>query len=199
MSTCYLVLGTPRSGTSLVSGILHTLGINMGDDLMDGDEMNPAGYFQDWEFEELFSDLEFMPLSIPQDHPDRVKLRQIISRNFASKSMWGVKLRLAPLVLDEFLGLGQVKIIVTNRTITKSIASLQRWSEPWDQDPAEVITRSKATIINSVKDKPHLVVDFDDLVNHPVVGTARIASFAGLTLKQSEATAFVQPHLRRYP
>ena len=50
-STCILVLGTPRSGTSCVAGILHHLGVVMGEQFLEADDWNPAGYFQDVEFE----------------------------------------------------------------------------------------------------------------------------------------------------
>lgn len=42
-----LIIGMHRSGTSLLSSIVHALGVNVGDDLYPADPANPAGYFED--------------------------------------------------------------------------------------------------------------------------------------------------------
>lgn len=52
-----LVLGAGRTGTSQTAQILHKLGINMGEDLIQPDTLNPDGYFEDWDFVSL--DREF--------------------------------------------------------------------------------------------------------------------------------------------
>ena len=44
-----IVLGMHRSGTSLIAGVLHEMGVNMGSNLMKADEYNPKGYFEDIE------------------------------------------------------------------------------------------------------------------------------------------------------
>lgn len=44
-----MVLGCPRSGTSLLSGLLSKLGVNMGNNLRRPDKYNPEGYFEDIE------------------------------------------------------------------------------------------------------------------------------------------------------
>jgi len=45
--TAVLVLGMHRSGTSLLSSLVQSLGISVGDNLIPGDMHNPAGYFED--------------------------------------------------------------------------------------------------------------------------------------------------------
>jgi hypothetical protein len=42
-----LVLGSGRSGTSMVAGILAKSGYNTGDDYIDARQSNPAGFFED--------------------------------------------------------------------------------------------------------------------------------------------------------
>lgn len=49
--TAIVVLGMHRSGTSLVSSMLHTLGVTMGaNGFLEADEGNPHGYWEDGEF-----------------------------------------------------------------------------------------------------------------------------------------------------
>ncbi|MGD9969666.1 MAG: hypothetical protein AB7S65_04365, partial [Sulfuricurvum sp.] len=46
MKTAYFVLGMHRSGTSALSGILKSLGLECGTELMQADQDNPKGYFE---------------------------------------------------------------------------------------------------------------------------------------------------------
>ena len=49
--TAVVVLGMHRSGTSLVSSVLNSLGVNMGQNgFLEADEGNPHGYWEDSEF-----------------------------------------------------------------------------------------------------------------------------------------------------
>ena len=43
-----LVVGPHRTGTSVLAGVLHHLGVNMGFALMGGDKANARGYYEDW-------------------------------------------------------------------------------------------------------------------------------------------------------
>jgi len=45
-----VILGAPRSGTSLAAGLLSILGVDMGRDIRQADEFNPKGYFEDLDF-----------------------------------------------------------------------------------------------------------------------------------------------------
>lgn len=44
-----VVLGMHRSGTSATAGVLHHLGVRMGDHLLEGNRWNPDGYYEDAE------------------------------------------------------------------------------------------------------------------------------------------------------
>jgi predicted glycoside hydrolase/deacetylase ChbG (UPF0249 family) len=50
--SCF-ILGSGRSGTSMLAGTLHASGYFMGDRLISGDAANPKGYFEDREFESI--------------------------------------------------------------------------------------------------------------------------------------------------
>lgn len=49
-----IVLGCYRSGTSAIAGILHHLGVFMGEKFDNPTHANPKGYFEDIEFKRLF-------------------------------------------------------------------------------------------------------------------------------------------------
>jgi hypothetical protein len=48
MSRCVLVVSIPRAGSSCVAGVLHKLGVDMGEGhFQNKDKFNPKGYFED--------------------------------------------------------------------------------------------------------------------------------------------------------
>lgn len=58
MSKVVVVLGGHRSGTSMLAGVLSSLGVYMGDDLVIGQtKENPKGYYEDREFSFLNGDV----------------------------------------------------------------------------------------------------------------------------------------------
>ena len=46
MSNCFLVMGLPRSGTSMVAGVLHNLGVWMGEEFVPHESANENGFFE---------------------------------------------------------------------------------------------------------------------------------------------------------
>lgn len=52
-----LIFGSGRSGTSLAAGSLADAGYHQGDRLLDGDEANPKGYFEDRGVNDLNEDI----------------------------------------------------------------------------------------------------------------------------------------------
>lgn len=49
---CFLLLGMHRSGTSLLSKMVHNLGVDLGpkDEIMGPDDANPGGYYENYDF-----------------------------------------------------------------------------------------------------------------------------------------------------
>ena len=55
-SQCVVVLGSPRSGTSMTAGLLDILGVDMGN-LRPSDSLNARGYYEDKDFLNLINSL----------------------------------------------------------------------------------------------------------------------------------------------
>ena len=53
MKHAILVVGTGRSGTSAMTGVLRILGAHLGEDLKAGDAINPRGYFENTQLTDL--------------------------------------------------------------------------------------------------------------------------------------------------
>ncbi len=95
-STCILVLGTPRSGTSCVAGILHHLGVVMGEQFLEADDWNPAGYFQDVEFETFLELIDpFWGDTTKEQFMSMERAKEEITRLINTRNLsyieWGLK------------------------------------------------------------------------------------------------------------
>jgi GT2 family glycosyltransferase len=104
-STAIIVLGMHRSGTSALTGMLHHLGVALGNRLMPATGDNPRGY---WEHRDVvavdealmthlgwtWDDLRPLPDGYEREPAGRVaarELREILARDFAGFRLWGVK------------------------------------------------------------------------------------------------------------
>lgn len=104
-STALIVLGMHRSGTSALTGMLHRLGVTLGEDLMPATQDNPRGY---WEHAEIvrvherllaafgwnWDDLRSLPPGFEHSAPAReaaAELSAIVERDFAGAPLWGLK------------------------------------------------------------------------------------------------------------
>ena len=115
-----VVMGMHRSGTSVVSGCLNLLGINLGKALMPAHKTNKSGFFENQDIvllhEILLRDLGCrwdMVGSLPEDwlerkivQDTREKISNLIEREFSDGELWAVKdprlCRMIPLWMDIF-------------------------------------------------------------------------------------------------
>jgi hypothetical protein len=119
---CIFVLGMHRSGTSVLAGCLHILGVNLGESLMGPNKNNPIGY---WENNDIVAvhDILFNKLGVGWDMvgsmPDgwldsnaassaRKSIKKLLDYHYGKKGLWAIKdprmCRLMPLwlpILDE--------------------------------------------------------------------------------------------------
>lgn len=177
-SQCFLVVGTYRSGTSCVAGVLHHLGVFMGSNLMVGPLHNAKGYFHDLDFQ------------LARD--DESRLKELIRQRQESHSRWGVNVRFADEILHLF---PSPKVLLTNRRLSASTASLARMNRGTGFDLAGMAAKNREAV--NALGIIHMVVDFDELIDAREQTIAKIAGFVGLPVAQ-EAIDFVDPDLRHH-
>ena len=112
-----IVLGSPRSGTSLTAGLLTILGVDMGK-VRPPDFENPTGYYEDVDFSRLIA--EIFKAADPQANGFNLPSRSLLVKqyqNFASKvrsliasrtattkaDVWGWKVTSTIFLIDLFL------------------------------------------------------------------------------------------------
>jgi len=214
LSRCVLVVGLPRSGTSCIAGVLHHLGVNMGETLYHGpSDWNAQGSFLDAEFEALMSKL-FRGTSNPSrlDIEDRSAIRQEVrdwvANRLRQRPIWGLKTYRLVYLFPLLDRLDDVRIIAPERKLSESVESVKlrtgviaEWRE---EDPrrsqyvADRFARLKAERDKSLTETKHPIhaVSFDALLDDPATQVGLIASFIGVPVTQA-AVSFVDPSQRR--
>lgn len=180
--SCVIVLGCFRSGTSAVAGILHKLGVHMGDSFDPPSHANPEGFFEDLVFKKLVEEW-----SVGKDVKGLVKINSEI-RN-AEHKLWGVKFPKLCVLLNQFIPLTETdcKVIVCRRPkedICNSMAKAIGYSSG-DQYKVLVdyyVSRMEASLADF--SGPKLEVDFASIVSDPKKEAERIAEFVGLPLNE---------------
>lgn len=168
------VLGLPRSGTSMVSSIMHNLGIFMGDDAR-------APTFEDGLLKRVF------------DLKDDVAFTEIVDKYDARHEMWGFKLPRA--TYDVSRAIASVRnpaLIVVFREplsvqIRKNIS--QKNQDVFDgmKDSFEAYIKLISDLKNI--DVPMLLVSYDKVAGKSKMLIDEIADFCGITSDELKAKA----------
>lgn len=100
-----MVLGAGRSGTSLITGAVQALGVDLGDRLRKGSGKNPTGFFEDRDVLEQTQRLKRLlgvrghsvrliepeEWSRPEIEALKTETTEILRRRFGDKPLWGFK------------------------------------------------------------------------------------------------------------
>ncbi len=203
-STCILVLGTPRSGTSCVAGILHHLGVVMGEQFLEADDWNPAGYFQDVEFETFLELIDpFWGDTTKEQFMSMERAKEEITRLINTRNLsyieWGLKSNRIIHFLEDLQTLTNLKVI---RTIRPENLSALSWKERSGEslvESARVITYVNTLIDSELRrlNITPLEINFNELISQPDTAVHNIANFTGVEYN-AEAVEWVQPNLVRF-
>ena len=196
---CVLVLGMHRSGTSALTRCLNLLGMDLGSHLLSPEKGNAKGFWEHADvvrindallqsFGMYWHSLDPLPQNWLQSEASekaREEIRELIRRDFAGVSLWGLKdprmCRLAPLWLGVLREMGiTVAAVFVVRSPLEVAASLERehglsissnvisWMQHLAE--AEIATRSIA----------RTMVDYDHLLADPFVLLSGIGHALGI-------------------
>lgn len=194
-STCFAILATPRSGSSVLSGIVHSLGINMGNSLLQPNTHNEKGFYEDTDFLEIH---RHMYGTIPYLFDDSIASSTELVvpayinlvRKKCTQKLWGVKDPRMVMLLDEFKKYltpsCSLKLITTQRPIHLSAKSMSKVISV-DYDRAySIIERYELARVESVKKAkkegmPILEITYEELMTNTKECVKKIADFCGVT------------------
>jgi len=207
-----VVLGTARSGTSMVGGILHILGIDIGKKLVEADKFNPYGYFEDKDFIHLSDEIlgsarknywQFPSYEKIQAQKEKFdnKIRKLIKKKSKNKQIWGWKDPWTSLIIELILPyLSNPHFIVIFRDLIGTAKSTVEFTknkeeEFWVKKRINFFHALKLTnfhnqiILNFLEkyaDLPRIFIPFGGIINNPIKEAKRIADFLGIRLTEKK-------------
>jgi hypothetical protein len=187
-STCILVLGMHRSGTSALTRCLNLLGMDLGANLIAPEAMNSKGFWEHADAVRINSDLlqsfgmywrSLGPL--PKDwlsseaaEKARKEISQLIKRDFFGVPLWGIKdprmCRLAPLWLEVLNSLEiTTKVVIVVRSPLEVAASLKKAHAQLADEQLNVFSWVQHVAESEVATRGlvRTLVEYDDLMSDP--------------------------------
>jgi len=205
-----LVLGPGRSGTSALTRGIEALGVTLGERLKPAMRKNARGFFEDLDLVEinyrlhtalclrrngssvrLLTERDWAEAELGDLEDEAIAL---IRRRFGDCPLWGFKcvgvMRLLPFweaVLEAAeLDLACVVAIRNPISVARSRARLDVWRAAQEKSDLEWLTQV-VPYFERVRKRPFVVVDYDDLLDHPKRELHKIA--AALALPDGENVA----------
>ncbi|KAF0817849.1 MULTISPECIES: sulfotransferase family protein [unclassified Cytobacillus] len=135
-SKLFLVLCLHRSGSSATAGVMHHMGIHMGDHLFEPDQANPKGYFENSKFVNLNNSIMKECGGDVFNPPARARILRYVFpekdvQNFLSahvKPIWGLKDPRTVITFEVwnpiFLNISDITYIFVHRDLNSSIRSM---------------------------------------------------------------------------
>lgn len=198
---CYIVLGAPRSGTSLLASILNEMGIFMGYNFLPADDANPNGYFEDQTFLGLNKGIlinlnmdwySFPPPKIIRQllitlSDDIIKsAKQLIKTREVLDVPWGWKDPRNTILCQFYHRLiAKPKYIIIQRDIEDVVKSLLRVHGKDEQFWINLVLQYDSHILafyTSTKVKPgqfHFI-HYEDICKSPYIEIIRLAKFVNI-------------------
>jgi len=217
-----VVLGSPRSGTSMISGLLSILGVDMGDVRLPDFE-NPTGYYEDVAFSQLIAELftaaDSRANGFNPPSPDLIraqfpkftdKARLLIEQRSANakSDIWGWKVIGTAFILDLFLPyLDDPYVVVVLRNPLDIAQSMVNYARR--KNYAKIGLLEALRLANKYYDSifafldknpelPRMFVSYEATVNNPRQQVKRLADFLDLKATHAQvrkAQSFVTPHI----
>jgi len=181
------VLGCYRSGSSAVAGMLHHLGVFMGEKFDPPSKGNPRGYFEDIEFKDLHK--------LAMEGKDVSKEYKKLVDHRCNLPIWGLKDPRLCILMDK-LPLDPDYVICTHRPIEDISKSLQRVL-PQIQffSTGSLVKRYLQGRDQWLHTYPGPVMDvrFDELMNNPYRMVQAIATFVSVPFRESAVKFISRP------
>ena len=206
-----VVLGPPRSGTSVTAGILESLGVDMGN-LRGADSENPKGYFEDKDFLSLGDDIYqaaspgshgFKPppieniLRVKEQFEGRIKKLLEKRAEEARMRNWGWKATSTILTIEIFLPyLENPHFIVVFRNplhIAESIVKYTK-NKPFYNElnifqALKIVNQyyhGIYTFLHEHNELPLYFISFEELTSDPVKETEGLARFLNMPVTPAQ-------------
>jgi len=218
--TLILVLGMKRSGTSVLTKGLETMGVSLGNHFMPPNEFNKTGYWEDRDFHELNFEMlksctsnrarRILPLGEAEldfllSSPYVTRARELLLKKIPNNQPLALKVPTASLLIPfwkkmcEQLGIALNIIIALRNPISVAI-SVERSFQDIQEKSFWIWIASLLCSLKYSDGHRRIIVDYDALMKNPAHQMGRIAQVMDLYIDQKglhEYTDhFIDPLLR---
>jgi len=181
-----LVIGSPRSGTSVVAGVLHHLGVDMGKFYIRPDTQNPTGYFED-------ADIVKNDMNSYDNDREKWGVR-FMELTKDRRDPWGFKTpTLCVTIKDVRENLEKrgfiPRYIYVKRNLENNIKALEK--HHGRDDAREQIILQQENIKANLPTKGTFIIDYEALVGDPIKTLREVVEFLGIYPTQREQTKAV--------
>jgi len=200
-SKAVLVLGSGRSGTSVLTKALNLMGVDLGEDkLLGATEINPKGYFEN-EFvismhKKIGSTMKYRPGSWGYEHARdirayREELTEYIRKTFLWRPVWGLKdprtndfMKLWKAIFRD-LNIEPHYVVIVRNPMDVVASSVSAWNrdELWGLRQWQL--RTLFSICDTYGGK-RIIVSYEELFGNPLECLRRIATALHLPWPQDE-------------
>lgn len=196
-----IVLGL-RSGSSTVAGLLHDLGIYMGENFRSPDNFNAKGYYEETEILDV---VERVMLdggrfnhrtalrNAPFEHLQQLK--EVLNKH-KKEPIWGFKAPGTTFVLDAVdLFVENPHYILCTRDITEVVQSLDsqiHHKYPGGFNATNWLNAYFHTMKNETRTRNSLEIDYNDMLTDPEKEFYRMIKFLGLDVTEKDRKRLVK-------
>lgn len=201
----FIVLGM-RTGTSVLTSIIHRWGINMGREFRAGDEHNEVGYFEDAQMLRAVTSIigNRFERCAPITHFDIEQLRQFKELiNDRQQDVWGFK---APGVcfmlraVDMFVPDPHYILCIRDvRQMARSLADVKTHDLPHGFNHINYCQMFLDTMYEETRGKKRTIIQYEDLIKYPVETLVKLKGFLGVDINNNlfeEGKALIKPNLK---
>jgi len=196
----FLVFGLPRSGTSLVAHILHTLNVSMGERLKRNTAWCRDGLYEDLEFDDLvktlINDTNTRCIGgklLKTDRPDVIdSLWSLVQSRNVMHNEWGVKNLLMPWIMQSFEQWCQPAELSLVRCWREPHEAIESYAARTGENIFSAAQEAGVQLLIAGKgyamhDGPKITVDYAHLLAEPALCTQMLADFVGLPWTEAAA------------
>lgn len=163
-----VVLGSGRSGTSMIAGILHHLGVVMGQDFIEPTSANKLGFFEDIDFFDLNQN-RIRALSDREQALQEIKTLFRQKRDRAKGARWGFKHPMTADLIRLYLETEEpMTLILADRPVEDSVESYMKAFNLL-REVAEYFTYHRIHVLEQIEKEGliDLKINFADTINNP--------------------------------
>lgn len=186
----YLITGCARSGTSILSGILHLNGIDMG-------EIDDKGRYEDVNFKNYLGRVQkFGGNKVIKHYLDTVKKRN------NDHDEWGLKMPNIPHFFEDIKSeLINPVFIISFRNPLAIAESASKYGNGWDKKHLDAAVEHNKLILNMINtnpDIPCIVYSFEEIKSDTEAQVKELENFLGKSLDIDKIKQFLSKETYNY-